>query len=146
MAGAGESRQALQDSVSAWGLASELRLVGIRADVPALMRAADVLLFPSTQEGLGMVAVEAQATGLPVLTSTAVPREAIVIPELVKALPVSEPVNHWADVLMQIMSAPRMPAEVYRSAMHASAFSITNSSRSLLRIYSGGRRFEGRVA
>lgn len=38
-------------------------------DMPALYRAADVLAFPSTRAGFGLVVVEAMAAGLPVVTS-----------------------------------------------------------------------------
>src|SRR4029077_8382126 len=67
MAGAANhSKQELERRIERWGLEDKLRLIGIRQDIPRLMRAADVLIFPSRQEGLGMVAVEAQAAGLPV--------------------------------------------------------------------------------
>jgi glycosyltransferase involved in cell wall biosynthesis len=144
MAGAGEQeRQELERRIAAWGMRDKLNLIGIRRDIPRLMRAADALFFPSRQEGLGMVAVEAQATGLPVLASTAVPREAIVIPELVQSLPLSEPVDRWAEVLLDMMSAPRKPAEVYRRAMEASNFAIANSAGNLLRVYTGTGGSEG---
>jgi glycosyltransferase involved in cell wall biosynthesis len=38
-------------------------------DMPALYRAADVLAFPSEREGFGLVVLEAQAAGLPVVAS-----------------------------------------------------------------------------
>ncbi|MEW6581505.1 MAG: MSMEG_0565 family glycosyltransferase [Actinomycetota bacterium] len=38
-------------------------------DMPALYRAADVLAFPSTREGFGLVALEAMAAGLPVVVT-----------------------------------------------------------------------------
>ena len=43
--------------------------LGNRTDVPELMHRADVLLFPSLNEGFGMVAIEANAAGLPVVAS-----------------------------------------------------------------------------
>lgn len=147
MAGAGEQeRKELEGRIIQWGLRDKLKLIGIRRDIPRLMRAADVLLFPSRQEGLGMVAVEAQATGLPVLASSAVPREAIVVTELVQSLPLSEPIERWAEVLLQTIAAPRKPAEVYRSAMEASDFAIANSARNLLQVYTSGRGSESVVA
>jgi glycosyltransferase-like protein len=40
-----------------------------QALMPALYRAADVLVFPSTKEGFGLVVLEAMASGVPVVTS-----------------------------------------------------------------------------
>jgi len=136
MAGAGDGpRRELEKRIEQWGLKEKFRLIGVRNDVARLMHAADVLFFPSRQEGLGMVAVEAQASGLPVLVSTAVPSECVVVPELVHALPLSEPVNIWADALLETMTEPRMPLELCRRALEASGFSIQNSARSLEQIY-----------
>jgi glycosyltransferase-like protein len=39
------------------------------ADMPSLYRLADVLVFPSLQEGFGLVVLEAMASGVPVVTS-----------------------------------------------------------------------------
>ncbi len=86
MAGAGEARDDLQAHLKSWGLESQFRLVGVRQDLPRLLRAADLLFFPSRQEGLGMVAVEAQAAGVPVLTSDGVPVAAKVVPQLYHTL------------------------------------------------------------
>jgi glycosyltransferase involved in cell wall biosynthesis len=141
MAGSGDrSRQELESRIELWGLKDKLRLVGVRKDIARLMRAADILFFPSRQEGLGMVAVEAQAAGLPVLASTAVPRECVVIPELYNALPLDEPMELWAATLLQIMSRPRAPLELCRRALESSQFSIANSAQRLEEIYSSTYR------
>ena len=73
MVGAGSQKETLETRIADWQLSDRLRLLGVRDDIPRLMRATDSLLFPSRQEGLGMVAVEAQAAGLPVLASASVP-------------------------------------------------------------------------
>jgi glycosyltransferase involved in cell wall biosynthesis len=51
-------------------IASRVRFLGFRADGPDLLRSADVLLLPSTHEGLPLIVLEAQAAGVPVIGST----------------------------------------------------------------------------
>ena len=48
-------------------MTDRLHLLGYRLDVPSLMNAADVLVLPSSREGLSRSVIEAQAVGLPVL-------------------------------------------------------------------------------
>ena len=43
------------------------------ADMPALYRLADALVFPSVKEGFGLVVLEAMASGMPVVTSRIAP-------------------------------------------------------------------------
>ena len=80
MVGDGENaRVGFEREVKSWGLQDLIRFVGLRSDVPRLMAGSDLLLFTSVGEGLGIVAVEAQAAGLQVLASEAVPKECEVI-------------------------------------------------------------------
>ncbi|MGA7713409.1 MAG: glycosyltransferase [Rhizomicrobium sp.] len=126
--------------IGSWGLRDKLRIAGIRKDVPRLMHAADALLFPSVQEGLGMVAVEAQAAGLPVLASTAVPLEAIVVPELYEALSLDQSLDSWAQHLIRLLAKPRLSRQLCQSVFERSPFSIANSARNLEAVYRGASR------
>ena len=61
------------------GLAGRLRLLGYRADTPAVLAAADVFALPSHFEGLPMSIIEAMLAGLPVVgTNIAGIREQVV--------------------------------------------------------------------
>lgn len=57
--------------VSGRALASTVRMMGQRRDLPDLMAAADLLLLPSRFEGLSLVALEAMAAGLPIVATDA---------------------------------------------------------------------------
>ena len=127
----------LEGRIAAAGLEGRIQFAGIRKDIERLMLASDVLLFPSRGEGLGMVAVEAQAAGLPVLVSNAVPRECVVVPELVRFQKVEAGEAAWAADLLQLAARPRNILGA-NQRVAASAFSIDSSARALLRLYSEG--------
>jgi glycosyltransferase involved in cell wall biosynthesis len=127
----------LEQRIAAAGLEGGIQFVGIRKDIERLMLASDVLLFPSRGEGLGMVAVEAQAAGLPVLASTNVPVECVVVPELVRFKDVEEGEAAWADELLQLAGRPREILGA-NQRVAASAFAIESCSTALLRLYGEG--------
>ncbi|MEJ8572823.1 glycosyltransferase [Microbaculum marinum] len=128
----------LEGRIAEASLSGRIRLLGVRADVPRLMLASEVLLFPSRGEGLGMVAVEAQAAGTPVLASTAVPRECVVVPELVTFLDLDAGVDRWATDLLRLARSEACRGGA-NAAVSESAFAISNSARTLVALYAGHR-------
>lgn len=127
----------LEQRIAAAGLRSRFVFAGVRRDVERLMAASDVLLFPSRGEALGMVAVEAQAAGLPVLASTEVPREAVVVPELVRFRSLDTEQAIWAQDLLDLIARPPHVADANRRVA-ASAFAITHSAHALEELYRAG--------
>lgn len=74
LVGDGEMRSVIESQIREMGLEQDVILLGNRNDIPQLLQAADVFLFPSLWEGLGIVAVEAQAAGLSCVCSDNVPK------------------------------------------------------------------------
>ena len=100
-----EAVSVLEERIAAAGLSGSIRFLGIRRDIERLMSASDILLFPSRGEGLGMAAVEAQAAGLPVIAADTVPRECVVVPELVHFLRVEDGEKQWASEVLRFAAA-----------------------------------------
>jgi glycosyltransferase EpsF len=129
----------LEKRIAAAGFTGRFRFPGIRRDIELLMLASNVLLFPSRAEGLGMVAVEAQAAGLPVVASSGVPRECVVVPELMHFKEVAEGEARWAADLLHLASQPRELSEANKKVA-ASPFAIGNSAAALLQLYTSAGR------
>lgn len=102
--GDGSYEAALRRRVRELGVQERVRLYGRTSDVASLYQAMDVLCVPSTFEALGIVAVEGQAAGLPVVASTAVPPEAHA-GGVMSRIPFD--VSQWAAALA---AAPANPA------------------------------------
>lgn len=72
----GNATNSIRSRIESSGTAQHVRVLGHTDDVPDLMAAADVLLFPSLFEGLGGTLIEAMALRLPIVTTDlAVTRE-----------------------------------------------------------------------
>ncbi len=63
----GSASDALESQVSRLGLEGAVRWLGHRSDVPDLLAACDVMVFPSRWEGLGSSVIEAIMLGTPVV-------------------------------------------------------------------------------
>lgn len=75
-------------------------LYGETTSPAAIYAAMDVFLFPSKAEGLGIVALEAQISGLPCLASEAVPKD-VVLGNQIDFLPIDSP-DLWSERLASI--------------------------------------------
>ena len=67
--GDGPDRHELESKAIAMGLAHDVRFLGNRSDVPALLAAADLFVLSSLWEGLPLALIEAMASGLPVVVT-----------------------------------------------------------------------------
>jgi len=69
IAGRGELADALRAQAQELGLADHVHLLGLRADIPDLLAAADVFVLPSLSEGLPLALLEAMFAGCPIVAS-----------------------------------------------------------------------------
>ena len=69
LAGDGELRHQLEAQASARGVRDRVHFLGIRADIPRVLAAADVFVLASRYEGNPLTVMEAMAAGKPVLAT-----------------------------------------------------------------------------
>ena len=98
--GGGEDEIALKEKTAFLGLNDKVLFLGVRSDVPSLMSALDVFLLPSKFEGLGIVLIEAQASGLVSFTSEEVVPEDAKVTDLLTFIPLLSSPAQWADEIL----------------------------------------------
>jgi glycosyltransferase involved in cell wall biosynthesis len=98
------------------GVEDRVKLLGQRGDAPDLLRAADFFLLPSTNEGLPLSILEAQASKVPVLAAPTAG-----VPEVVEdgktgfLLPAHDP-EAYARCLQQLLDQPEFPRRIAEQA------------------------------
>lgn len=107
LVGDGPERDALIGRARELGIEGDLVLLSNRHDMPRLYQAMDVFVLTSLYEGLGIVTVEAQASGLPTFVSEGVAAEAEVSP-LFRRLDLADGPAAWAQAVLSEPAAARV--------------------------------------
>ena len=98
LVGEGELQETIRQSVREQGLEDKVVFTGARQDVSKLYSAMDVFCLPSFYEGLPVVALEAQANGLPCVFSDRMTEEILLTSKAVQ-LALDDP-ERWARTVL----------------------------------------------
>lgn len=99
-------------------------------------RASDLVAVPSCNESFGLVALEAQACGVPVVAAAVGGLVTAVRDGVSGVLIDGHDPGRWAEVLESLLSAPQRRAELARGACaHARRFSWDRTAKRLLSVY-----------
>jgi hypothetical protein len=146
LAGGGERgrEQIARNEAAALGIAERVVFAGTRRDVPRLLGAADLMIFPSAWEGLPGAILEASATGTPVLASD-LPCILEISERLtdVRCLSLSQADEVWAAAAVGMIAQGGAAGASERFEL--SQFSMSNCARAFEAMYgnSGPHSFEG---
>ena len=100
LVGEGDLEMTLKQKVKEKGLEDRVFFLGDRSDISEILNAADVFLFPSLYEGLGIVAVEAQAAALMTICSDKIPQEVFITP-YIQSISLLETEKTWIDAILK---------------------------------------------
>ncbi len=107
LCGDGNNRSQIEAQIKKLGLDTNVFLLGNRPNTEDYLNAADLFVFPSLYEGFSLSMLEAQSTGIPCVTSEAVPQQCILNPNVIslKNFDIQEYINAADEVLK--MDFPR---------------------------------------
>ena len=115
MVGRGELDEIISRKAEDMGLKENVRLLGVRDDVPQLLSAFDTFVFPSTHEGLPFTLIETQCNGLPAVSADTV-TPLVKLGEDVEFLSLSQSDTVWAQAALTAAERGHDPAGARRVA------------------------------
>ncbi len=100
LVGDGPLAETIKKKIGRLGLQDKVSLLGLRNDVNKIMQAMDIFLFPSIFEGLGIVALEAQAADIPIICSEFVPED-VDVTEYIEHCSLECSPEDWANKIIE---------------------------------------------
>ena len=133
LVGVGEKQEAIRLQVEKLGIADKVLFLGKRSDVGELYQAMDLFLMPSLFEGVPVVGVEAQFSGLPCVFSDKVPTE-VGFSDACQFVPLKDSAKEWAKVLADVLHGNRKRASKSEEQLQ-SEYHIENAKKMLVDYY-----------
>lgn len=100
LCGVGSLLEKMKDYAEQLGIMEKVRFLGVRNDIPDILQATDVIVFPSLFEGLPFALVEAQAAGVPCIVSDTISSE-IKITDLIHFKSLEDSVQEWTKEILK---------------------------------------------
>lgn len=141
LVGQGPDREKLLARTRALDLEGDVVFAGVQTNVPDWLSAMDLFLFPSTFEGLGIAALEAQASGLPVLASSDVIPTEVGMSAHYQTCSLTASPEAWAEKLDEMRrTLRRKDAAEMQRLLSEKGFEIDAASDMLKALFMEGRQ------
>ena len=125
-----------KDLVKELNLKDAVRFIGTRTDIADCLKLIDVYLFPSKFEGLGIVALETQASGCLCVASTGVSKEADMKMGTMFFLDLNQSEKYWANQIKILYKNRKITTkDDIKKAFIEKGYNIENTSQALINIY-----------
>lgn len=134
LVGDGPLKSEIEEVFIQENLMNYVRFTGLRNDVPILMHLFDIFLLPSIFEGLGIVAIEAQAAGTPCILSDTITTEVDMHLGIVEFSALNN-VDDWVNAILNRPKSLGDNFELIKNALDKNGYDINNSVHLLIEIY-----------
>lgn len=131
LVGVGSLMESMKQKAEALGVADRVRFLGFRSDREKIMQAMDTFVFPSIYEGLSVVLIEVQASGMPVFASDSTTAEVSYSPYF-KFLSLKQSASDWAE---EIVTRGAIERKDMKTETKKAGFEIHEMIDNLYRLY-----------
>lgn len=133
LVGDGILRQRIENKAAEMGIIQKIMFLGKRRDVNEIYQAMDVFALPSLFEGLPMVGVEAQCSGLPIVFSDEISPEAGIGNFMF--LKLKDSPGKWASVILQMYEHHKRDKDIALRNLKLHGFDIRTEALKLQNFY-----------
>lgn len=133
LVGTGPLEDKVKNKVEEKNLTECVHFLGNRNDMNRIYQVMEVFVFPSLFEGLGIVAIEAQAAGVPVVCSEGLPPETDITP-IYRKLMLSEGAEKWADAALEMAQSSKAHTNMQQYVIDA-GFDMTSTTKYMENYY-----------
>lgn len=130
--GIGELEDTIRKKVKKLGLEENVKFLGLREDVNKLYNVMDVFLLPSLFEGLPIVGVEAQISGLKCIFSDTITPE-VKLTDNCKFISLDDSVEKWADIVLEAVG--NYSRNNINKVLEKSCYDINAQARAIEKFY-----------
>lgn len=140
IAGMGPKKAELEALAESLGISGQIHLAGYRNDVAELYKTADVDVFPSIREGLGLASIEGMAAGLPLICSdNRGTREYTDICRKDGFCGICTSVEEYVAAIRCLQTDRAIYAQLCQEGYHAAKrFSVVEVNRKMMKLYENG--------
>lgn len=133
LVGTGPLEEKVRSKVADKGLTESVQFLGNRKDMNRVYQAMDVFVFPSLFEGLGIVAIEAQAASVPIVCSEGLPPETDITP-IYRKLMLSDGAEKWAKTAIEMARSPEAHTNMQKYIIDA-GFDMSATAKNMEEYY-----------
>jgi glycosyltransferase involved in cell wall biosynthesis len=133
LVGDGPDRAMLEAKARDLFFSEHVRFLGQKTDVHRWMQGMDAFAFTTLSEGLGIVAIEAQAAGLPTIVGDGVPDDVLLSP-LAKKIPLAAGPQAWAAEMLALHGSFPSKPDV-SAALREAGYDIAEETRKVMDFY-----------
>lgn len=136
-AGTGDAEyvDAVNRAIREQELQDHIQMLGVRSDIDVLMRKAEAFVLPSRYEGMPLVLIEAQASGLPCVVADTFSREVDFGLNKVQWLPLQENAGIWADAIEAAIASGRAEKAQVQKVIAQKRFDSRMFAETLCELY-----------
>lgn len=135
LVGDGPLKNSIELESKRLGIYEKVRFLGVRKDIPRIIRMFDVFLFPSLFEGFGIVALEAQCAGVPCVVANTITKNVDMGLGIISFVSLDENLKIWSVEIQRVLEKEKLNTEIIADTISKLGFDIKSNIPEWLLLY-----------